>query len=265
MKLFLIASMVLGGSGAVAMSNEEVREDVRGYIEERVNYRMEARKTERLEKIREEGLQYPEGEHFLALTEEQQTAIIALIDEYNAANDFTVMTDEEIIEVLQLFKADLELLAEELGFELPQFDKSEIRAKIRGRVKENMRERMEEKRAEYIDDIQLNGFSLPYQERLFEHLTEEQQAAVLAEIDEVNAAYDFENMTDDEIIEALKDIKQEFRLLFEELEIEFPEKELTPREAYKKGFKHGYRHGYHHGQNDQEEQESNPPVEDDTL
>ncbi len=264
MKLFLIASMVLGGSGAVAMTNEEVREDVRGFVEERVNERMQARHEERLETLREEGLQYPEGEEFLALTEEQQAAIIELIDEYNATYDFSTLTDEEIKDVLQAFKADLELLAEELGFELPERPtKEEIRGRIRENVKDHMREKFEERKAAFIEDIRENGFELKHQEKLFENLTEEQQIAVTEKVEEINATYDFSAMTDEEILDAMQEIKEDLKLFFEENGIELPPKPEGYNEGFRKGFKHGYRHGYKNGSESQEE--SNPPLDEDTL
>lgn len=263
MKVFIIASMILGGSSAVALTNDEVKEEVRGFVEERVNDRMQARHEDRLEKLREEGIVYPESEEFLALTEEQQTAIYALIDEYNANNDFSVLTDEEIKEVMEAFKADLEALAEELGFELPE---RPTRGEIREKVRENMKERMEEKRAEYIESIKVDGFYLPNQEKMFEHLTEEQQAAVLVKIDEINATYDFSTMTDEEIDEVLLTIRDEFKVLFEELGVEFP----TPhKEGYRDGFKHGYKHGYRKGfedgQNQSPEDDTLPPEDGDTV
>lgn len=72
-----------------------------------------------------------------------------------------------------------------------------------------------------LENIRENGFSLPNEEFL-SSLTEEQQFEITSAIDVINATYDWANMTDDEIHDALELIKVEMNALYEELGIEAP-------------------------------------------
>jgi len=65
------------------------------------------------------------------------------------------------------------------------------------------------------------GFPYPPQDYL-DTLTEEQEALILTTIDQINATYDWPNMTDEEIIEALKVAKDELKAVYDELELDPP-------------------------------------------
>lgn len=226
MKIFIIASMLFGGGTAAALTNEEVAdtltEKIPSIVRERFTNNMENRKDNRIETVKEEGISYPTEERLALLTEDQQLAIVALIDQYNLENDFTVLTDEEIQAVLDLFHADMVALAEELGLELP--DPEQRRDQLRDRIRENvtarMNERLQNKTAQGFEDIKENGFVLNENSRL--ELTEEQTLALEAKVAEINAAYDFTNMTDEELTIALDEIKDDLHELFTELEIALP-------------------------------------------
>ncbi len=72
-----------------------------------------------------------------------------------------------------------------------------------------------------IERIKENGLRYPREEFL-NSLTEDQAFEIVSVIDVANANYDWANMTDEEIEEALIIFKTEMEVLFEELGIERP-------------------------------------------
>ena len=73
-----------------------------------------------------------------------------------------------------------------------------------------------------IERVKETGFPYP-NETFLATLTDEQEALYVTAIDQINAEYDWANMTDEEIIEALQAVKEELTALREELGIEAPE------------------------------------------
>jgi hypothetical protein len=70
-----------------------------------------------------------------------------------------------------------------------------------------------------IDRVKETGFPYP-NENFLAQLTDEQEALYLTAIDQINAEYDWQNMTDEEIIDALAVVKEELSALRVELGIE---------------------------------------------
>lgn len=213
MKLFLIATMIFGGGTAVAATNEETVSEFKTRVRNWVEHRREDRKEQRIETIKENGLQYPKQEFLDTLTEEQELAIVTLIDQYNAEYVFSEMTDEEIFVVLDALKLEMDALFEELGIEKPEFDKREYAYKMYRQHRGRMQERFEER----LDELRTDGLILP--EGMQEKLTDEELAIVQAKLDELNETYDFSTMTDEEIKDAMFDIKDALRTLHDELGI----------------------------------------------
>jgi hypothetical protein len=222
MKLFLIGTLLFSGGTAVAVQNEEVREravELYKNVRERVQHKM---KENLVETVKENGFPYPSEERLENLTEDQQFEIISLIDQFNATYDWANMTDEEIIEALAVCEDEIHALAEELGIELPE---DPIRNNFRHRVNRRTREVVKDR---LITNLQENGLEYPHQEFL-DNLTEEQQQAIIAKVDEFNATYDWANMTEEEIMDAMVVVRTELRELNEEFGI-FPPKGTCPNE-----------------------------------
>ena len=222
MKLFLIGTLLFSGGSVAAIQNEEVQEtvtDMYKNVRERVQKRV---KENAFESLRENGFPYPSDERLENLTEEEQLAIISAIDQINATYDFSTMTDEEITEALLVIQEDLNLLADELGLELPD---NWLRARFQRRVRNQTREVIKE---HLLENLRTEGIEYPSDERLA-NLTEEQQALIIAQIDELNATYDWANMTDEEIMDAMVVVKEELRSLHEELGLTPPVKERGSR------------------------------------
>lgn len=72
-----------------------------------------------------------------------------------------------------------------------------------------------------IENVKAEGFAYPSEEYLA-NLTEDQAFQVVSAIDVINAEYDWANMSDDEITEALALVKAELHDLYIELGIEGP-------------------------------------------
>lgn len=227
MKLFIIGSLLFSGGSAAAMQNETVNEEVTN-IYNQVKTRVQKRfKKELYNEVKETGFPYPSEEFLSTLTEDQALAIVTEIDMINATYNWSTMTDTEIKDALLLVKDQMIELYDELGIEVP--------------LKNQGRDFMIQER---IEDIKTNGLSYPHSERL-ESLTEEQALAITAKIDEFNELYDWATMTDEEILDALKLVKDEMSLLRDELGIEAPihNYQRRIRKAYREGFKNGFRHG----------------------
>ena len=119
MKLLLMAGLMFSG-GTAAMQNETINEEVTqayNQVKVMVQNRFQGNL---LDQVKEGGYPYP-NETFLAnLTEEQQLIYVSTIDQINAEYDWSTMTDEEILSVLQDIKVELQELREELGIEAVQ-------------------------------------------------------------------------------------------------------------------------------------------------
>lgn len=85
-------------------------------------------------------------------------------------------------------------------------------------------------KARLIDEVQDTGFPYPPQSFL-DNLTEDQQVSVLTTIDQINAEYDWANMSEEDIVEALKLVREEMSALYEELGIDGPTLRERIREA----------------------------------
>jgi hypothetical protein len=72
-----------------------------------------------------------------------------------------------------------------------------------------------------LENVKENGFTGPSEEFL-STLTEDQVFQITSAIDVINATYDWANMTDEEIQEALVLVKAEMEALYAELGIEAP-------------------------------------------
>lgn len=215
MKLFIIGSLLLGGTGVAAAQNETVQEGVTNVYKSVRNRVRKETKENAFDYLKENGFPYPNEERLLELTEEQQTAILTAIDQVNATYNWAEMTDVEITEALELVQADFVLLAEELGLEVSDnFLFHGFHRKVR-------RETREEMKSLLIENIRETGLEYPNEDRLA-NLTEDQAQAIMDKIDELNTTYDWANMTDEEILDALSVVRDELRTLREELGIEIP-------------------------------------------
>jgi hypothetical protein len=108
------------------------------------------------------------------------------------------MSDDEILDVLESARQELKDQLDDFGV-LPH--------PIRDRILENI----------IVD----GAFTIP--ERLLERLDEGDLEEVTAFVNEVNANNDFDEMTEQEQMEFLKSITEEFKTLLEELDINLPQ------------------------------------------
>ncbi len=130
----LIATMVLGGSGAIAMQNPEMSTKV-NETGSKVMYQVKKMfNGNSVESLRENGFIYPNEEVLSTLTEDQAFEIISTIDQINATYDWVNMTDDEITDALQLVKDEMSALYSELGIEAPM---NQTRTRTRNRKGEN--------------------------------------------------------------------------------------------------------------------------------
>jgi len=72
-----------------------------------------------------------------------------------------------------------------------------------------------------VQQVRENGFAYPSEDYLAT-LTDEESFAIVSAIDVINATYDWQNMTDEEITVALQEVKAELHALYEELGIDGP-------------------------------------------
>jgi len=93
-------------------------------------------------------------------------------------------------------------------------------------------------RGNKVLDVIENGFPYPSEEYL-STLTEEQQFAVISEIDLINTTYDFSTMTDEEARLALDEIKLQLHDLYTELGIEGPMIQTQERQGIGQGGQRG--------------------------
>ncbi len=117
MKLLLIGSMLFTGGSAAAMQNETVNGEVtQAYNQAKVIFQKGFRGN-MLETVKENGYPYPNEVMLENLTEEQEIALLTTIDQINATYNWATMSDEEILDALQIIKAEMKQLHEELGIE----------------------------------------------------------------------------------------------------------------------------------------------------
>ena len=94
---------------------------------------------------------------------------------------------------------------------------------------QNVRQRVQKRvRENAFESIKETGYPYPSEERLAT-LTEDQQFAIISAIDQVNATYDWANMTDEEIQEALLMVQEDMYALANELGIELSETFMQDR------------------------------------
>jgi len=93
----------------------------------------------------------------------------------------------------------------------------QVRENVQNRFKKNVKETVQE-----------TGFPYP-SEAYLATLTDEQSTAILTFIDQVNATYDWTNMSDEEITEALLIVKDECAALYAELGLESPAVKINER------------------------------------
>lgn len=84
------------------------------------------------------------------------------------------------------------------------------------------------------DTVGETGFPYP-PETALSQLTEDQVFAITSEIDQINAEYDWANMTDEEIAVALQEVHARLDALYTDLGIELPQTQNQFRGANGKG------------------------------
>lgn len=244
MKLFLIGTLLFSGSGAVAMQNETVNETVND-VYQNVRQRVQKRVTENaFDSIRETGFPYPSEERLATLTEDQQFEIISMIDQVNATYQWSTMTDDEIKDALVIVQDDMSTLCAELGIDISErFIQNRFNERVQSRTNSIIKNHL-------LDNLKVNGIEYPNEERLA-NLTDEQSDALIAKIDELNATYDWANLSDEEILAAMEIIKAELQDLHVELGFE----------ATKQQSRQGSENNGDYGKRNQEPVEPVVPVE----
>jgi hypothetical protein len=96
--------------------------------------------------------------------------------------------------------------------ETVQEEVSNVYQQVKERVQQGFRGSM-------LERVKESGFPYP-NEALLAQMTDEQEAIYMTTIDQINAEYDWANMTDEEIREALELIKVELTALRDEFGIE---------------------------------------------
>ena len=170
-----------------------------------------------IQDLRENGFTLPEWQFLEELTEDQAMELQTYVDTLNATYDIPNMTDEELLEAHDIAKEGLREMLDEYDYT--------PRTRARQRV---------------LDTVIVDGeFTLP--EDRIENLDEEAQAAVLAFIDEVNETYDFESMTDEEIVDALKEIGVEMKDLLEDYGVNFPARDGQNQQGLRDRIREAYK------------------------
>ncbi len=120
MKLLFLGSLMFSGGSAVAMQNEQVNQTVTN-VANQIKVMVQSRvQGNLLETVKESGYPYPSEEFLATLTEEQAFTVVSAIDVINATYDWSIMTDQEILDALSVVKADMHELYTDLGIESPQ-------------------------------------------------------------------------------------------------------------------------------------------------
>lgn len=189
MKSLLVLSLLLGGSGTALVAETDVDETIKERI---IEFRQKWRNRRinfNIDTLRENGFPMPSDAYLTTLTDEQRDALVSYIDSINESYNFSEMTDEDIQSALVDILPDFRSLLME--YNISGFKE----ALFKDYVVLNIRE---------------NGFTLP-EWSFLEDLTAEQALDLNAYIAELNANYDIENMTDDEILDVLDDARQELK------------------------------------------------------
>lgn len=189
-----------------------------------------------IEDLRESGFTLPEWKFLEDLTEEQTMELQTFVDTLNANYDIPNMTDEELLAAHDVAKEGLRELLDEYGV-LPH-------ARVQEAIINNL----------IVDD----EFTLPL-ERI-QNLGEDQQSAIYAFIDEVNETYDFESMTDDEIIDALKDIRTDLNELLEEQGVNYQARTRQSNQGIRERIREAFKNRA--SRNSDEQQEENEPTDE---
>lgn len=249
-KYLAIGSLIIAGGVTVAMTNETVNAGVTNTYEEVKGRFFKRGENKEPGGIVKNGIPYPSETYLETLSDDQALAITTQIDLLNATYDWANLTDEEFELAIEDAKTQLTALYEELGLEAPSF----------GKYLENRNERRFERLAERIATVKESGLPYPSDERAA-NLTDEQLTAITQKIDELNATYDWANMTDEEIEAAFEVVKSEMSVLRDELGIERPERSFEEgfrrgaSRGYREGFKDGFKRGRNHSTEDVEEVE----------
>jgi hypothetical protein len=209
MKILAILSLVLGGGSAIALQNDTISETVSSTVDtvtETVSSHLHSDPFDDLS----EGLPYPPDAFLDQLTEEQASAVLALVDSYNASYDFSTLTEEETEAALELFKADMSALFDELGID---FDALKPERPVR---------------TNSVAYVQENGVAY-LSDEVYALLTEEQATTLTALIDTYNETYDWASMTEEDIQTALETLKADLDTLETEFGVDFNlHKDHTP-------------------------------------
>jgi len=115
----LIATMLFAGGSTAAMQNEGINQAVNETANKVVYQVKNMFNGNQVDNLRENGFSYPSEEFLSSLTEEQAFEIISTIDVINSTYDWTNMTDEEILDALEVIKTEMSNLYAELGIEAP--------------------------------------------------------------------------------------------------------------------------------------------------
>lgn len=189
MKTLLVLSLLLGGSGTALVAETDVDETIKEKVFE-IRQKLRNRRIDfNIDTLREDGFPMPSDSYLATLTDEQREVLVSYIDSINESYDFSEMTDEDIKSVL----VDV----------LPDFRDLLMEYDIKGFREAIFKDYV-------VLDIRENGFTLP-EWSFLEELTTEQALDLNTYMDELNANYDIDSMTDDEILDVLDSAKQELR------------------------------------------------------
>lgn len=189
MKTLLVLSLLLGGSGTALVAETDVDQTIKQNIFE-IRQKLRNRRINfNIDTLRENGFPMPSDAYLTTLTDEQRDALVSYIDSINESYNFSEMTDEDIQSAL----VDI----------LPDFRNLLMEYNISGFKEALFKDYV-------VLDIRENGFTLP-EWSFLEDLTTEQALDLNAYIAELNASYDIENMSDDEILDVLESARQELK------------------------------------------------------
>jgi hypothetical protein len=189
MKTLLVLSLLLGGSGTALVAETDVDQTIKQNIFE-IRQKLRNRRINfNIDTLREDGFPMPSDAYLMSLTDEQRVVLVSYIDSINETYDFSEMTDEDIKSAL----VDI----------LPDFRNLLMEYNISGFKEALFKDYV-------VLDIRENGFTLP-EWSFLEDLTTEQALDLNAYIAELNASYDIENMSDDEILDVLESARQELK------------------------------------------------------
>lgn len=182
-----------------------------------------------IEDLRESGFTLPDWPFLENLSEEQTMELQIFVDTLNATYDIPNMSDEALLDAHDIAKEGLRELLETYDV-LP-----------RTRVQNTI-----------IDKLIINDeFTLP--SNRIDQLDAEQQSAIYAFIDEVNETYDFESMTDDEIIDTLKIIRTDMRVLLDNQGINYQTRTGERAQGLRERIREAFKNKEQRNSNDQDD------------